>query len=420
MGMKEKLIRGKVFYGWYIVAAGFIIMATAWIVVFNTSSLFIKPISESLGFTRSQISVTITIRSACQMMVALFSGKILTKFNIKKLMVVGTITLFLSIFSYSLVSSLIMFYLLSAIASISVSFMGILPLALILNNWFNTKQGLAIGIAFMGSGIGGMIFGSLAGQWIVNYGWRTTHQILASIMLLCSLPCILFIVHTRPEDVGLYPLGGYRDIDINGVRKEKGVVFSEAVKSNIFWGLIICAIFISLGINTLMISIAPHLNDIGYSTIFSANIVALSNGSLAIGKLALGRIYDSLGTRIATTIACVSILIGLIGLLFAQYHIALFAIIFGAGLGTAFGTVANPIITSNIFGLRDYASINGVLQAATAMGGVIGPTLSGYIYDRNGSYNIYFIAMIVIIIFTILMYQFVFSKHKSRGIDYKV
>lgn len=409
--MKKKLAQYDIFYGWYIVAAGFIIMSTSWVIVYNCSSLFIKPISDDLGFTRSQISATMTIRAAFQMIIALLSGKIFRRYNIKRLMQIATIALFISFFSYSFVSSLIMFYILSAISSISVSLMSILPLAIIINNWFNERRGLAIGIAFMGSGVGGMILGSLVGGWIVSYGWRSTHQILATIMILCSLPCISFIIRMRPEEIGLSPLGGDKNILIDGVREEqKGVMLAEALKTNIFWGIIMSSVLLSLSLNTLMMSISPHLTDIGYTITFSANIVALANGFLAMGKLLLGKLYDSLGIRIATTASCVAGLVGLLGLVFADYSVALIAIILGVGLGCAFGTIANPIIAYNMFGKKDYGSINGVLQSANGMGGVIGPILTGYLYDRSGNYISSFSIMIVIIILVIIMYQFVFSR----------
>ncbi len=44
--------QGKVFYGWWIVAAGFLIMGAAYGIVTNCVGLFVKPVTENMGFTR--------------------------------------------------------------------------------------------------------------------------------------------------------------------------------------------------------------------------------------------------------------------------------------------------------------------------------------------------------------------------------
>ena len=73
--MKERGER-RIFYGWYIVASSFLIMFCSIGIVNNCSGLFIKPVCEDMGFSRGTMAVNMTILSACQMVVALFGGKI--------------------------------------------------------------------------------------------------------------------------------------------------------------------------------------------------------------------------------------------------------------------------------------------------------------------------------------------------------
>ena len=72
--MKEKIYHGKIFYGWYIVAAAFVIMAVGWGITFNTASLFINPISEDLGLSRKAINMTFTIIFLCQLVISLLQA----------------------------------------------------------------------------------------------------------------------------------------------------------------------------------------------------------------------------------------------------------------------------------------------------------------------------------------------------------
>lgn len=401
----------KLFYGWIIVIAGFIIMSTGMGIAFNCSSLFIEPVSKELAFSRSEVNATVTIRYMCQMLIAFFSGKLFVKYKMKRLMQISAIALPLSYFCYSFSQTLITYYIITLIVSISAVLLTILPLSLIISNWFHDKRGLALGLTFMGSGAGGMVFNFLAGLWIKLYGWRITYQILSFLIFLTVIPCVFFLIHIHPRDIGLLPLGEVNDDNSKMSNIEvEGFLLSQAVKTSSFWGILVCAVSISMCINTLLFNISPHLTDIGYSTRFSANIVAMSMGSLAIFKVILGQLYDKLGLRIATTISCFATLFGLVGLIFANIYIVFPIIILCVGLGCSSNTMANPIITQKLFGLRDYSSIYGILTSVSALGGVIAPIINGYIFDVTGSYNLAFMVMIGVASIAILIYQFVFSK----------
>lgn len=411
--MIKKMYHGKIYYGYFIVAAAFIIMASSLGIVFNTASLFLKPIGDDLGFTQSAISATLAIRSVTQMVVSLFSWKIFSKYNLRNIMKLSSIVLAISFFSYSMARTLPLFYIITVIVSLSFSLVSMLPLSLILSNWFNERLGTVIGIAFMGSGIGGMIFNSLAGKWILEYGWRSAYQILAIIVFLTVTPCIFFIIRIHPRDVGLKPLGESSETRSDSNILNGGLMLKEAMKTNRFWIVILCSILISMSINTLIMTTSPHLTNIGYSITYSANIVALCMGSIAFGKLILGYLYDRLGVKIATLISCISTLVGLLGLIKFGGSFALIVLTIGAGIGGAHGTVGPPIITQSLYGKRDYGAIYGIVFAANSVGAALGPFISGLIYDLTGSYIFSFKFMLVVAFLIMIIYLFTLPREKA-------
>ena len=119
---------------------------------------------------------------------------------------------------------------------------------------------------------------------------------------------------------------------------------------------------------------------------FAAVMASISMGALAVGKVILGKLFDSLGSRKAACIACSCTFAGIIGMIFCHSYIALAVIILGVGLGCSFGAICMPIITQNVFGMKDYNSIYGKLSAATGLGGAFAPIISGRVYDTFGSY----------------------------------
>ncbi len=417
--MFKKLYHGKIYYGWIIVFATFIIMANSMGIINNTASLFLKPISDDLGFTRSAISATFTIRFVVQMIVSLFSWKIFTKYNLRNVMKVSAIVMVLSFFSYSLVDSLPSIYIISVIVSLSFTLINILPLSLILNNWFNDRIGTVMGIAFMGSGIGGMLFNSLAGKWIFEYGWRTAYQILAFIMFLTIIPCIFFIIRIHPRDIGLEPLGESSKSNENMETQNSGSMLGELIKTYKFWVLIICSMLLAMSINTLIMTISPHLTDMGYTITYSANIVALCMGAIALGKVLLGYLYDKIGVKLATIISCLSTLIGLIGLINFNSYFTLLILIIGAGISGPYGNVGSPIIAQKLYGKRDYSAIYGIVFAANTIGIALGPMLIGYIHDLTGNYLLGFKLMLIIAFLTMVTYSFILEKEKSVDIKFR-
>ena len=143
----------------------------------------------------------------------------------------------------------------------------------------------------------------------------------------------------------------------------------------------------SYAMSTLAFTIAPHLNNAGYSGTFSANIASVSMGVLIGGKLLLGYAFDRLGTPVATLISCILVWVGLMGMVMAGSVVSIAMIILGVGLGSAFGTVGYQLLVQSSLSEYSFPSIYGFLLACSNLGGLIAPFNNGLIYDATGSYR---------------------------------
>jgi MFS family permease len=405
----------KIFYGWIIVASSFLIMTLGWGIVFNTSSLFIEPVSETLDISRKVMNFTFTLRAIFQLLISLSSVILFKRFKMINVMRFCSVGLGITFFLHSYINSVFLLYLLNSLSTVFVILLSVLPLSAILNNWFHIKRGLVVGISFMGSGIGGLIFNPITGYIIVNYGWRSAYQFLSVVIFAIVVPITFFVLKQKPEDIGENPLG---EIDEEESEKSEdksyGITLSEAMKTFRFWGISVASVLLSIVGISLMLNISPHLTNAGYSVTFAANIVALTMGALAIGKIILGSLFDRLGLRTATSIAVSFLLIGTLGMIYVTNYIALFAVVAGTGLGTAFYTIANPIITTKVYGNKDYSSIYGFLTAVIGLGGIISPLIVGFLYDSSGSYFSSYKLMLVLGIAVLVLYQFVFPKEEDQ------
>ena len=166
--------------------------------------------------------------------------------------------------------------------------------------------------------------------------------------------------------------------------------------------------------SVLMQNNAPYLTDIGYSLAVAAAFTAVCQGSLAAGKMLLGQLYDKVGTRRATFISNGATVLGLCTMLMASFSPALLPIVLCQGLGCAFGTVAHPIITQAIFGLKDYSTIYGIISAMGSLGGAMAPVFAASVYDATGSYKGAFLAMAVVLAAINVVYGRICPKEKKE------
>ena len=389
--------KAKVFYGWYVVAAGCIVIGMTAGIIQNSFGQYIKPVCADMGFSRQQMSMNQTIVSICSMIFALMWGKASKQINLHKCMSAVAVILPILYFCFSFITNLASFYLVTILMSIAFCFVTMMVFTYIIGNWFVKNRGVAIGLTSMGSGIGSMIMNTVIAELILNVGWRMTYRIVAVMMLICIAPAIWFVVKEYPSAKGLEPYGYGEKI---AAKKDKpafeGYTFDEAKRMPMFWAVFVSSVGIVMAICVFYQTVAPHLSDSGYSVTFAALIASLPRGALAVGKVILGRLFDRFGTKIGAFFACTCTLIGITAMVFCRVTVSLPLIVLGVGFGCSFGAVCMPIITANIFGMKDYNSIYGKLTAATNLGAAIAPVLSGRVYDVCGSYTPIYIACVAI------------------------
>lgn len=396
INMKE---RKKIHYGWVIILAGFIIMGIVWTITFNIPNLFIPDYASELGLSRKLINLSFTIRSACQLLVSLAAGYIFKKYDMVKVMKLSALTYTLGIYLSSRVNSALTLYLCTILNSLSTFLITIIPLSIIINNWFDERTGFVTGLSFMGSGVGTAILSPMVGNILNTYSFREAYVFLALVTGLFLIPTVFFILKSRPEQMGLKPYG-YKEREKNTQGKVLGQSLSDAKKSHKFYLILISTASIGMGINGLLPTIAPHLSNLNYDIQFVSKIVSMSAISLAISKILLGSVFDKAGIWIGSMSACLANALGLVAMfMVTKSDLLLLAIVVFSGYGCAYGTVGGQNIIKHMYGPKDYGNIYSYLQAAAAIGSLIIPLIMGFLYDISGNY---YSSILVSLGFTVL------------------
>jgi sugar phosphate permease len=232
----------RVYYGWYVVAACVIVVAAS-LGFHNTAGIFIRPVTEDLGLSRGEFTFFRTIVFLISAATMPLYGKIAVRFSIKKVMLIGTIFNGLTLVAYSLGTQIWHFYLIAIIGGLVVNSGNFMVCGILISRWFDDKKGLALGIAFAGSGLGAAIMNPAA-SWIIEMlGWRAGYVFSGVAALAISIPAIIFFIKDTPESVGLKP---YKIIDNSKIKAQEspsadwdGLTLQEARKTPMFWLLAI-------------------------------------------------------------------------------------------------------------------------------------------------------------------------------------
>ena len=204
----------KFFYGWIIVVAGFLVTGASVGIMNNTLSIFVKPVTEDLGFSRGGFTLYQSLIAVASMFAMPLYGELFRRGNMKRVMFIAALLLGLVPWGYSFANRLWHFYILAICHGFLVSGCNIMAVGTIVNNWFHEKKGMATGLAVAGSGITASLMVPVISAVIEQLGWRWGYRVMSISATAVLLPTILLLIRIRPSDMGLVPYGAKQDYTV--------------------------------------------------------------------------------------------------------------------------------------------------------------------------------------------------------------
>ncbi|MDD2956227.1 MAG: MFS transporter [Oscillospiraceae bacterium] len=408
----------KIHYGWVVVFACFMILCFGVCIISNCVGLFVKPVTEAMGISRKAFSVNQTIISIAMMGVSLLTGWVFSRFKTKAVMCLSAVVMCVSYGLYALAPNIYVFYVISAVVGFSMGFSSSIPISLLITRWFNEKRGTALSLAFMGTGLGGVIMSPVIGWLLETVGWRLTYGILGVLMFVCIVPVTFLLIRSDPEEKGLEPYGGHRTEageNSSHPAEKEGITLKAAQKTPQFWFWFFGVMAFSITSTGTVQHVAAYVSDIGYTAMIAANISAVNLGLLAAGKLLLGQVADRVHVK-KVSFLCMGAMVGcMVCLILAKNVILLFCGLALFGFSAAYVTIAYPLVTSELFGKKEYGAIYGRVMLGANIGQAISALLMGGIYDAFGSYVPAWFLMIGLSVFNIFNVMSMF-RGKKKGV----
>jgi len=376
------------FYGYVVVVAAFLIMVLMWGVLF-TFGIFFKPMLTDLGWTRAVTSGAFAVFWIIQGLLAIVMGRVNDRLGPRIVISVCGFILGLGYLLMSQTSALWQLYLFYGVIIGTGMSGAFVPLTSTVARWFVKRRGAMTGIVVAGSGAGGLIAPPLANWLISIYDWRISYIILGGIALVAVILVAQFL-RRDPAQMGQMPYGESKEE--TGLKGgTKAFSLREAASVRQFWLAFSMLFCLGFAMFTILVHIAPHATDLGFSAATAANILAAAGGGSVIGRLLLGGVADRIGNRQVFILGFVLMAAALFWLVPATetWMLYLFAIIFGFASGGCI--MSESPLVAELFGLRSHGLILGVTSFGYCIGAAAGPFLAGYIFDVTGSYSVAFL-----------------------------
>ena len=412
--MEQATHQVKFFYGWTIVAVGFLAHIASAFSISSTLSVFLKPLSEDLGISRGVFSLVRSGEILISALAAPLVGSLIDRHGGRWLMAAGGLVSgagFLLLGQARDLSQFLLFRWL--LVSPGDSLMGSKVVNVSIARWFIRMRGRALALAGMGHGLAKVGMPLLAASLIVHAGWRTAWAVFGLITLgLVVGPSLLFM-RRRPEDMGLLPdgrppvqrQGAAATGEASAARAWRSAVADvawsrrEALRTPAFWLIVITFGIAAVGVTGLNLHVFAFVSDQGHPAMVAAlvmSIIALMQFSTPIvwGLLAE---RSNIGRLIMAKFLIQAA--GLLWALFAPGLLSLYAGFFLYGVGMGGTSILSEMIWANYFGRISLGRIRGLGSLLTHAFAAAGPPFFGLLFDATHSYLLsfsLFIGMLIV------------------------
>jgi OFA family oxalate/formate antiporter-like MFS transporter len=378
----------RIFYGWWVVCACFPIgLYVSGITVYGFTAFF-EPFVKEFGWSYTQISFAASLRGLEAGIFSPVVGILVDRFGSRKIIQAGTLLCGLGLLVLSFTRSLTMFYcgfLLLAFGATGC--MGLVTMTAVAD-WFQKDSGKAFGVMSSAFGASGLLVPLIV--WLIDVSsWRTALVIMGVGMWGLGLP-LSFVIRKRSWEGGTHAEEGVQSkVDVRSV-KEPGkteMTVREALRNKVFLQLAMAEGARTMTVTAVVTHIMPYLAQSGMSRSTAGLIAGGIPLVSIIGRFGLGWLADIMSKKDLYAIAFFSMALGLLALCFVdvRWTLPFFLLLFSSGTGG--GMVIRVAILREYCGSAAFGRLLGIIMASGAVGGIVGPTLAGWVFDTFGNYQ---------------------------------
>ena len=364
----------KFFYGWVIVAVGFVVTCVG-LGAMMSLGVFLQPMSAATGWSRAGISIAALLSFLAMGAGSLLWGSLSDRFGARAVVVCGGVLLGAGLVSASQAATLAQFQLLFGVAVGLAAGSFFAPLTAVTTRWFTEHRSLAVALVSAGMGIGSLTVAPLA-QWMITlHGWRPAMAVLGGIASLVVLSAAL-LLRKPPATPAMAAVGS------------EGTAWSvsRALRTPQFVAIALTFFACCAAHSGPIFHMVSYATDCGVTPMAAATVFGAAGLGGLGGRIICGLIADRVGAK-ETMVA---------GLLLQAFAISLYlvvrdleglyalALLFGFAYGGVMPLYA--ILVRTYFGADIMGTMFGAVAMVSTLGMALGPWAGGWLYDSYGSY----------------------------------
>ena len=382
---------------WVILAAGFFIL------FFGGGSRFalglvLKPMTEDLGWSRSTLSLAVTLFMFTSALALPLAGRLVDRYSLRWVLALGATAVAAGVGLMGLVTQpWHVFLVYGGLFAVGHAATGNPIVGVMITRWFEHRRGIANSVAVSGNATGQLVIIGTLAAFLTDIGWRSAYGLLGLANLAIAIP--LMVIATRSRAAASFEFPGLDRGADEAVRMGEGRVAADrlpppVLASGQFWLLLVLYAVCGFQDFFMATHVVAFALDSGLGTVLAGNILALMGLMGLVGVLSAGLLCDALGAQ-RPLLMCFAMRIGIFALIIAVQNtpvILVFSLLYGfTFLMTAPLTV---IFSREIFGSLRLGTVSGAISMVHQLFGGLGALVGALMFDYWGSYDEVFLLML--------------------------
>lgn len=371
-------------YRWVIVAAGGLLGCVAVGAMF-TLPVFISPMSQATGWSRTGISSAMTIGFLAMAFTSMGWGTLADRIGPRPVVLMGSLILALSMVlvsrAHSLLEFQLVFGLLVGLATSAI----FAPMIAAVTGWFDTHRSLAVSLVSAGMGMAPLTMSPFAAWLISSYDWRTAFLLIAAVVAGIMIP-VAMLVRRAPGLAAPHRATTSRSTAVGEM------TIGEALRSPQFSILMLTNFCCCATHSGPIFHTVSYAISCGIPAMAAVSIYSLEGLSGMGGRIVFGLLGDRFGAKRILVIGLLIQAFGALAYFFVRQLDGFYAVAALFGFTYAGVMPLYAVIIRENFPLRMMGTIIGGTSMAGGLGMAAGPLAGGWIYDVYATYGWLYIA----------------------------
>ena len=374
----------------YIVVTAFLSLFAIVGIAFYGLPFFFDFMTQDFGWSRT----TVTSGNALGKLLigplfGFFAGWLIDRYGPRRLMILGSVFMGVALIGLGYSGGVLwIFYLCYIFNALGYVCAGPLPCQVLISRWFDKNRGKAMGIAYLGIGVGGAFAPQIARKLEHQFNWNVSLACLGVLVILISIPMVLFIKERGKKNE--------KTEEIPQQKAEPAPSIKSILTNRNFYLLgfgSMCAIGV---VGAISQHLKLYLRDLQFSQDQAAQIMSLVLLMSLIGRVVMGWLADLISRKYVMILIYLMVASAIALLIMPNFagKIYVFAVIYGIGLGGDYMII--PLMAGDLFGIRMLGRIMGIILVADGISESLLPMLVGALYDGTGNYVVSFIVLICV------------------------